>query len=308
MEQQPDGLDRADKRKPLAEAASLVQDRMVVAIGGFNTANKPMALIREIIKRGVRDLTVVAGPASMDIDLLIAAGCVKKVVVPYVGMEVLAPVGPFFRQAAQAGQIEVGEVDAGIVLTMLKAARQGLPFLPWRGGVGTSLPELNPDLKIMQCPFTGQQLLAVPAVSPDVALIHAARSDPYGNVQHLGDSFADALIAHASKLRIVQVEEIVANEEIRRTHDQTSIPSIFVDVVVHAPYGAHPVFSQKHYIIDKQHIREYLGAAKAYLEGDKGPFERYMNKYVYSPQTNEDYLAQVGIGKLLDLRAQENYV
>lgn len=305
---QPTGdLERADKRRTLSEAAGLVKDGMTVAIGGFNTANKPMALIREIIRKGVKNLTVVAGPASIDVDLLIAAGCVKTLIAPYVGVEVLAPIAPFFRDAAQRGTIEIREVDAGIVLTMLKAARQGLPFLPWKGGVGTSLPELNPDLRVIHCPFTGQHLLAVPAVSPDVALIHAARSDPYGNVQHLGDSFADAIIAHASKLRIVQVEQIVTNEEIRRTHDQTTIPSIFVDVVVHSPYGAHPFFSQKHYIIDKEHIREYLQAAKRYLEGDKEPFTRYLDEYVYTPKSQEDYLERVGIDRLLDLRAQESH-
>lgn len=307
MQQPTNGLDRTDKRRSLREAAGLVKNGMTLALGGFNTANKPMALVREIIKQGIKDLTVVAPPSSIDVDILIGAGCVKTLMAPYVGAEVLAPVGPFFRHAAQEGAIDIREVDAGIILTMLKAARQGLPFLPWKGGVGTSLPELNPDLKIMECPFTGEKLLAVPAANIDVAFIHAARSDPYGNVQHLGDKFADALIAHASRLRIVQVEQIVENEEIRRTHDQTSISSIFVDVVVHVPYGAHPFFSQKHYIIDKEHIREYLAAAKAYLEGDKGPFARYMDRYVYSPQTQDEYLAQVGIGRLLDLGAQESF-
>src|SRR3990172_5000150 len=261
---------------------------MTLAIGGFNTASKPMALVREIVRQGRRNLTVVATPLSIEVDLLIATGCAAKVIAPYVGAEALAPICPFYRAAVQQGTIEIREVDAGIVLTMLRAARQGLPFLPWRGGVGTSLPALNPDLKIIEDTFGGEQLLAVPPVHPDLAILHAAQADAYGNVQHLGNPFADALIAAAARHTIVQVERIVPNEVIRKAPELTTVLPIFVNAVVAAPYGAHPFFSQRHYVIDRVHIREYLEAGHAYLAGNKGPFEEYLDRYVYGPRGHED--------------------
>lgn len=284
------------------EALVLVQDGITLAIGGFNTAGKPMALVREIVRRGHKNLTVVAPPSTLDVDLLVATGCVKTLITPSVSVEVLAPIGPFYRRAVQDGAIEIKETDAGLLVTALKAARQGLPFLPWLGGVGTSIPELNPDLKLFDCPITGQKLIAVPAIKPDVALLHAAQSDPYGNIQHLGNPFADALIAQASKAAIVQVERLIPNEEVRQRPEQTTILSIYTTAVVPLPYGAHPFFSPRFYIIDKEHIREYLSAADAFFAGNKDPFHRYLDRYVYGPRTHEEYLAAVGNERLASLK------
>lgn len=296
-------LTRRPLTASLAEAVAYLQDGMTLAIGGFNTASKPMALVREIIRQGRKNLTVVAPPSSIEVDLLVATGCVAKVITPYVGAEALAPVCPFYRAAVQQGTIEIREVDAGIVLTMLRAARQGLPFLPWRGGIGTSLPELNRDLKIIDDPFGGQKLLAVPPVYPDLAILHAAQADAYGNVQHLGNPFADALIAAAAKHTIVQVERIVPNEVIRKAPELTTVLPIFVNAVVAAPYGAHPFFSQRYYLIDRAHISEYIEAGLAYLAGNKSHFEQYLERYVYGPRGHEDYLQAVGFERILSLQA-----
>ena len=162
------------------EAAEWIQSGMTIAIG----QPTPMALVRQIIRRGVRDLTVV--DAGFSLDLLIAAGCVRKVVSYYAGGGFGYPVTPAFRRAAERGAIEVWECEEGILCAGLQAAAQALPFLPWRGGVGTSLPEVNPDLKVFTDPISGETLIAVPPIKPDVAILHAAHADPYGNVQHLG--------------------------------------------------------------------------------------------------------------------------
>lgn len=201
--------------KSIAEAVDLIENDMVLAIGGLLTSNKPMALIRRLIKKGVKGLTVISFPASMDIDLLVAAGCVKKLMVPFVSLERNTPIGPCFRKAVQEAKVDVWEADSALINAALMAASQNLPFLPWRGGIGTSIPDVNPDIKLFNDPIKGEQLLAVPAVTPDVAIIHGISGDIYGNIQQRSGCFSDALIARASKKTIVEVEKIVSNDEIR---------------------------------------------------------------------------------------------
>lgn len=286
----------------LAAAGARVQDGMTVALGGFNTANRPAALVRELVRQGRRNLTVVAPPCSLDVDLLVGAGCVRRLITPSVSAEGLAPVAPLFRHAVQTGAVELREVDAGMVLAALKAGRQGLPFLPWRGGVGTSVPELNPDLGRVECPFTGERLVAVPAVRPDVALIHAYQADAFGNVQHAGNPFADVLVAQASAETLVQVERLVDNAAIRRRPERTSLSPVFVRAVVVAPYGSHPFFGHPNLLLDTAHVGEYLAAARARLAGDPRPWEAYLERYVYGVTSHAEYLRRVGRRRLQGLR------
>ena len=192
------------------DAAGWIEDGMTIAVG----EPAPMALLRHLIRRGVKDLTVVA--SGLSLDLLIAAGCVAKAVSYYAGGGFGVAVAPSFRRAAEQGRIEVWECEEGILTAGLRAAAQDLPFLPWRGGVGTSLPEINPDLKVMTDPIKGETLLAVPAITPDVTLLHAATSDPYGNVQHFGGpGWLDLFLYRAADRTLVQVEKIIANEDVR---------------------------------------------------------------------------------------------
>jgi glutaconate CoA-transferase subunit A len=261
-----------------------------------------MALIREIIKKGIKHLTVVALPSGIEIDLLIAAGCVDKVMCPYVGMESLSPIAPFFRQKAQKGEVEIREVDVALVILMLRAAALNLPYVPWKGVIGTSIPELNPDLKVIEDPFGNGELVAVPAFSPDLALIHAAQSDVYGNIQHKGRSFIDGLMARASQKTLVQVEKIVPNEEIKLDFLSTTIPSAIVHGIILAPFGAHPLSSQRYYDVDNEHIKEYIEWARQYVKGETDGLENYLQKYVYGPLSLKDYLEVVGKKRLLRIR------
>lgn len=285
----------------LPTAASAVSNGMSVAIGGFQMVNRPCTLIRRIISNNVRDLTVVSMPAGYDIDLLIGCGCVKKVVCPYVGMETFTAIGPFFRAAAESHTIEISEVDSGILLAMLRASILKLPFFPWKGGVGTSLPEVNPALKTFNDPLTGQELIAVPPIYLDIALLHAAVADPFGNVQHFGAYFADELLARTAKKTIVQVEKLVPNSFIRADPTRTTVSHAHVDMVVKIPYGAHPLMSDGHYLVDRSHILEYLEAARNYVKGNRGPFEHYLRKYVFDVNSHEDYLDTIGAGRLIAL-------
>ncbi len=276
------------------EAARRIEDGMTVAIG----SPTPMALVRQIIRRGLRDLTVV--DVGLSLDMLIAAGCVRKVVSYYAGGGFGVPVAPAFRQAAERNEIEVWECEEGILTSGLQAAAQGLPFLPWRGGVGTSLPEVNPDLKVFTDPIRGETLLAVPPIKPDVTLLHAAVSDAYGNVQHVGGpGWIDLFMQRAADHTIVQVEKVVANEDIRKDPWATTIAG--ADAIVRVPYGAHPFYSRGYYIQDNAHLKDYLDASTAAAKGDPAALRAYFARYCREPETHADYLEQIGIRRLLEL-------
>ena len=276
------------------EAANRIEDGMTVAIG----SPTPMALVRQIIRRGLKDLTVV--DVGLSLDMLIAAGCVRKVVSYYAGGGFGVPVAPAFRRAAERGEIEVWECEEGILTSGLQAAAQGLPFLPWRGGVGTSLPEVNPDLKVFSDPIRDETLLAVPPIKPDVALLHAAVSDEYGNVQHVGGpGWIDLFMQRAADHTIVQVEKVVANEAIRKDPWATTIAG--ADAIVRVPYGAHPFYSRGYYIQDNAHLKGYLDASTAAAKGDPEALQAYFARYCREPATHADYLEQIGIRRLLEL-------
>jgi len=283
------------------EAASYIKDGMTIAIGGFINSSHPMAIVRQVIRNGVKNLTVIgAASGGLDLDLMIGAGCIRKLVTTYVAGEYLCPIGPFFRVAAERGEIEVFECDEGMFYCILRAAAQKLPFHPWKAGIGTSYPEVNPEIKVFKDPIKGEPLLAIPAIKPEVAIIHAAHADPYGNVQHIGTGFGDRSMWRAADKTIVTVEKIVPNEEIRKNPLATSLHA--VDAVVRAPYGSHPYASPGYYVEDAEHIREYVDAANTYAKkGDRGPFERYLQKYIYGPETHADYLEVVGVKRLISL-------
>ncbi len=285
----------------VSAAADQLRDGMTLAIGGFINSSHPMALVRQIIRRRLKNLTVVgAASGGLDLDLLIGAGCVKKLVTTYMGGEHYCPVAPFFRIAAQRGEIDIFECDEGMYYCALRAAAQRLPSTPWKAGIGTSFPEINPEIKVYDDPISGEPVLAIPAIKPDVALLYAAHSDAYGNVQHIGTGFGDRALWRAADRTIVQVERIIPNEEVRKNPLATSLYG--VDAVVRAPYGSHPFAAPGYYIEDAEHIREYVAAANAYAKkDDRALFEAYLQKYILGPESHLDYLEVVGIRRLLSL-------
>jgi len=286
----------------LKEAADLVRDGMTIALGGVFTVNRPTALVREIVRKRVRGLTVVDVSAGLNLEFLIAGGCVAKVATGYAGGEGMAPVAPLFRRSVEEGTLKVWEADAGIMVTALRAGALNLPFLPSRGGVGTSIPELNPDLKLFNDPVRGDPLLAVPAIQPDLALLHARCADLYGNIVHKGGSFADALIARAAKKVLVQVEEVISSREVRCNPEITSIPGLLVDGVVRAPFGAHPFSSEGCYRLDRQFFWEYMEAAGELRRGSGQRLQEFLKKYFYGPDHWFDYLDKIGLRRLFELK------
>ena len=279
------------------DAVAGIASGSTIAIGGLGTSSHPMVLVRELIRREVRDLVVVAGPAaSLEVDLLVAAGCVRELVSSYVGAEHVAGIGPAFRRAAEQGRLVVREVDEGIYVQALRAAAQMVPFLVWRGGMGTSIPELNPDVMVIDDPFGGPPVLAVKALPIDVALLHADRSDAHGNVQPVGTGYTDRLHSLAADRTVVQVEQVVSNEQVRQEPWRTSVPD--ADAIVRAPFGSHPFASPGRYVEDEAHLEEYVEAAK---QGG-GAMRAYLDEYVFGCADHADYLDRIGIGRLFSLQ------
>lgn len=283
------------------DVIDFIKDGMTVGIGGFINSGHPMSLVRALIKSGRQDLTIVgAASAGLDVDLLIASGSVKKLITPYVGAEGLSSIGPAFRKAAQDGSIEIFELDEAHFYAGLRAAAQRLPFNPWRAGVGTSYPIVNPALREFNDPITGDPLIAVPAIDLDVALLHAAVSDQFGNVQHNGTRYGDPAMYAAADATFVSVEQVITVERVRANPAGTTIPG--ATGIVRAHFGAHPFSADGYYRPDEDHIRMYLAAATDWLKtGSRTAIDEYLETFVYGPTDHADYLERIGIRQLFSL-------
>ncbi|MFT3797483.1 CoA transferase subunit A [Microbacterium sp.] len=294
-------ITRTSRIISVEDAAAAVEDGMTVAIGGFINSGHPMAVVRQLIKDGRKDLTVVgAASAGLETDLLIAAGVASHVITPYVGAEGFAGIGPAFRKAGQDGLIDIFELDEAHFYAGLRASAQRVPYNPWKAGVGTDLPKINPRLKEYRDPLTDELLIAVPAINIDVAFLHAATSDVYGNVQHNGTRYGDISMYNAATKTYVSVEKVVSPERIKADPLKTSIPG--ATGVIRAPYGAHPYSADGYYVPDAGHINTYLAAATAWLKtGDRAELDAYIAEYITGPADHADYLERIGIRTLLSL-------
>jgi glutaconate CoA-transferase, subunit A len=284
------------------EAAGLIRNGDVIIVGGFGTVNHPMPIIRALIRRKVKNLTVIgAATAGLEIDLLIGAGAVRKVIAPYIGAELYAPIGHCFRRAAENGEIEVYETTEYLLYSQLDAAARGLGFLPWRGGVGTSIPVLNSDYVPFKDPIHGEPYLAVPALHADWAIIHVGQADIYGNGQHGGARFGDRLLSRAAERVMLTAERIVPNSEIRKNPWATSVA--YADVVVEAPYGSHPFASHGFYVEDDEAIQEYVSASGAFRRREMRAWDAYLDRWVTGVTTHADYLARLSKDRLAKLES-----
>ena len=282
-----------DKRVSLADAISLVSDGVMVALGGGLCARLPMALVRELIRQGRRGLHLIGSAHSIDVDLLVATGAVRRCEESYVGFEQDLGLAPGYRSAAEAGTIEVAESCCATILAQLRAAEMGLPFLPVRGVRGSDIGRLHPEYAEITCPFTGETLVAVPALRPDVALLHAPAGDRYGNL-HLEQPYVlDERFASASRLVVATVDELVSTEEVAAAG--VTIPGHLVAATVLAPYGAHPASCYPRYAYDRVHLREYVAAA----QGGPDDLDKYLATYVYGGE--ESYQAAIGPERLAAL-------
>jgi glutaconate CoA-transferase subunit A len=252
-----------DKRLSLDELIGELHSGMTIGIGGWGSRRKPMAAVRAILRSDLTDLTIVSygGP---DVGLLCAAGKVAKVVYGFVTLDSI-PTDPHFKVARQTGAIEAMEIDEGMFYLGLLAASQRVPFLPTRAGLGSDVLRINPTLKTVISPYEdGEELVAMPALRLDAALVHVSRADLKGSGQILGpDPFFDELFLGAADRRFMTTERVIATDQFTSEGPiQTMcISRLLTDGVVETPGGAHFTACVPDYKRDEAFQKSYVAAA-----------------------------------------------
>ncbi|WP_347568536.1 CoA-transferase [Streptomyces sp. 891-h] len=276
-----------DKSLSLAGFAARIESGMTVGIGGWGARRKPMALVRALLRTDVTNLTVVScgGP---DVGLLAAAGRISKLVAPFVTLDSV-PLEPHFRAAREAGALEFEEWDESMFLWGLTAAAHRLPFMPVRAGIGSDIPRHNPRLRTVTSPYQdGEELLAAPALTLDVALVHLNRADVRGNGQSLGpDPFFDDLFTEAAEHTYLSCERIV--DRFTGPPQSLLVQRQNVTGVLHTPHGAHFTACAPDYGRDEAFQRAYVRAAQDpdawrgfeehFLAGDERAYQRAVDGF-----------------------------
>ena len=287
-----------DKRTSLTAAAEHVTDGAHVAIGGCLYSRTPMALLREVLRLRRAHLTLSRNLMCYEAELAMVAGATQQIVTSWIGIGLPWGLSRIAREFVEGGRARFEEWSHLAIGLRYHAGAMGVPFLPTFSMLGSDLLA-GTAAKTMTCPFTGEKVCLVPALFPDIALIHVHRADRFGNAQIDGYPHMDADIAAAASCVILSVEQIVETEEIRRQADRTIIPFFLVDAVVEAPYGAYPHECYGLYEADLDHIGAY--ARRVAGEGADA-VRAYLAEYVYRPDTFEAYLARFGPDRLLHQR------
>jgi len=280
----------------LDEAAALVHDGEVVGIGGSTMSRTPMGMIWALIRAGRKRLTCARSIVSSDGDLLLGSGACDHVVTSWFSQSILWGVSKVMRHHVETGKARYDEWSHMAMGMRLRAGAMGIPFMPIRSMLGSDVRKQRPEPIEIDCPFTGDKLLLVPALNPDVALIHVQRSDPYGNAQIDGLQFMDIDLAMAANKVILTTERIVSNDQIRRAPDQTKIPFFTVDAVVELPFGCAPHECYGVYEPMIAHMEYYTGL----VNGDPvNGMQQYLERFVYGPKSWNEFLSMIGTDQLL---------
>lgn len=266
-----------------------LRDGMTIGIGGWGPRRKPMALVREMLRSELKDLTIVAygGP---EVGMLCAAGKVRRLIYGFVSLD-LIPIEPYFRKIRQQGGIKVTELDEGLLMLGLRAAGNNVPLAATRIGLGTSVMTNNPEFKTITSPYEdGEELLAMPAIKLDAALIHVSRADRAGNTLTFGpDPFFDDLFARAAQKVYVTTEELVESIASDNAEDMKSnlFEPYLVSGVVDAPLGAHPTTSHYSYGWDMAHLKDYAASAN-----EEDGWRTFFDRHIAGDETS--YVESVG--------------
>ncbi len=287
-----EGKARASREKltTLPEAVGLVRDGDHLAIGGCLYSRTPLALLAEILRQGRRDLTLSRNLMCYEGEWFIAAGAAQTVVTSWFGIGLPWGLSRILREEVESGRVRFEEWSHLALGLRYRAAAMGVPFLPTLTMLGSDLMRVG-GAATMTCPFTGETLALVPALFPDVALLHVHRADRFGNCQIDGYPHMDADLCRAATTVVVTAEEIIHADDIRRRPDRTVIPGFVVDAVVEVPYGAFPHECYGLYEADFGHFDTYVAGVKA-----KGiqAVRDYLARFVHGPRTHQDYLALFG--------------
>ena len=287
-----------EKVMSLEEACAFVHDGDQVAIGGSTLSRTPMAMIWALIRSRKTDLSFSRSIVSTEGDLLFASGVSKHIVTSWFSQGIVWGVSKVMRLYTETGRARFEEWSHMSVGMRFRAGAMGVPFLPVRSMMGSDVgARLKDSVREMDCPFTGEKLLLVPALNPDVALIHVQRCDAYGNAQMDGLQFMDIDIPMAANRVIITTERIVSNDQIRRTPDQTKIPFFTVDAVVEVPYGCAPHECYGVYEPFFNHLDYY---AKLVSQDPEAGVRDYLQRYYYEPRDWTAYLELIGLREILD--------
>ena len=279
-----------------------------ISLGGFTVNRNPMAAVYEIIRQEIRNLHVYAHSNGQAVDTLVGAECIDRLEIAYGGTGRFSPTCPRFKSAVESGRLIVEDYSNYQMTLRFMAGAMGVPFLPTRSGLGSDIirkwgfsasdratdPKL-PDKKLLvaENPFgtwgDAPKLVFVPAIYPDVTILHVQTADTQGTARIKGLSFSDIHQANASKHLIVTCEEIVPPESIRQHPDHNHIPFFRVDAVVHVPYGAYPTACFGHYDYDPDFLKAYAASAR-----DDVRYEDHLAHYVYGTKNHAAFLALIG--------------
>lgn len=298
-----------DKQMDLSEAVErFVKPGFHLSIGGFTINRNPMAAVYEIIRQKITGLHLYAHSNGQGVDELVGGGCVDRLEIAYAGSGRFAPTCVRFRKAVENGDIMVEDYSNYQMTLRFLAGAMGVPYLPTRSGLGTSIidkwgftPELRqkdakiPDKKLVvqDNPFLGwgdaTRLVLVPAINPDVTILHAQKADRQGTVRIEGLTFADVEQAKAAQHLIITCEELVEGDHLRSAPDQNQIPFFCVDAVVTVPYGAYPTACYRYYDYDPRYLNQYRDAAK-----DEDRYRNYLETYIHGVADHKMLMERMG--------------
>ncbi len=303
----------------LKEAAALIPNGASISFGGFTSQRHPMALIYALIRLRRRDLYLFGHSPGGDWDILIGAGCVKRVELAYEADEAFGTIGPRWRLAIQRGAVEWEDYSNFAMVTRFQAGAMGVPFLPMRSLFGSDVlarealsdeqraadpRTASKKLHVMESPFDpAEKVVLLPAIHTEFCVLHVQKAAENGLVRIEGQSFADVQQALCADTVIITAEEIVSEEELRQDPERNLLPFFAVSHVAHVPFGAHPYAVYNYYDYDPRQLKIYHEGAE-----DDAQFEQYLAQFVYGVNDQAEYLAAVGGAARLDgLKADPNF-
>jgi glutaconate CoA-transferase subunit A len=278
------------KTMNIEQAVELVPDGCTLALGGLSMNSSPMAFVRELIRQGKKDLTLVAIVNGMAVDWLVAAGCVSKVISGLVSFEGMG-LAPNFRHAVESGTVALEEYSEYLLIARLRAAATNVPFIPTKAGLGTDVIGLHPETTRLEVdPVTGEAYVACTPLPVDVAVVHAHAADELGNVRVEPKLlWMDNEIVNAAAKTIVTVESIVPHSSFVAEPHRTTWPRFITDAVVETRWGAYPTSCFPKYGHDKAFFSAYSSAA-----GDPESFRAFWNARLAGPETHAAFLQANG--------------
>lgn len=293
-----------DKRMTEKEAVEkFIPDGCYLAIGGFGANRIPTAIIHEILRARRKNLGFLGHTSTHDFQLLCAGRCFNRVDISYiVGLEARG-LSPNARRVMESGEIQATEWTNYALTARLRAAAEGVSFGIIRVMLGTDTLKMSGAV-VVECPFTGKKFAAVPALWPDVAVIHVHEADIYGNCHIRGISVADLELARASKRVIITTERLIGSHDIRLNPTRTLIPYFLVDAVIEIPYGSYPGNMAYEYFSDEAHLADWLR-----VEKDPEAFRQFLDAHIYGVANFEEYLERCGgMARMKELRRREALV